>query len=153
MTIALALVVLVPLSLAVDAVVSHSDQIAAFVAAAPSFRLPPAPAWLGDIPLVGDFLSTRWQHLAQSEITDVLRWVKPYIGTVTQWFVHAAGSFGTTLLHLTLTIVFSAILYARGEKAASVVRALRPAARRARAARRWRCWAPARSAASRSAWW
>jgi predicted PurR-regulated permease PerM len=118
MTIALALVVLVPLSLAVDAVVSHSDQIAAFVVAAPSFRLPPAPAWLGDIPLVGEFLSTRWQHLAQSEITDVLRWVKPYIGTVTQWFVHAAGSFGTTLIHLTLTIVFSAILYARGEKAA-----------------------------------
>ena len=117
MTIALALVVLVPLSLAVDAVVSHSDQIAAIVAAAPSFRLPSAPAWVADIPLAGDFLSTRWQHLAQSEITDMLRWVRPYIGTVTQWFVHAAGSFGTTLLHLTLTIVFSAILYARGEKA------------------------------------
>jgi predicted PurR-regulated permease PerM len=119
MTIALALVVLVPLSLAIDAVVSHSDKIAAFVTAVPSFRLPPAPAWLGDVPLIGDFLSTRWQHLAQSEITDVLQWVRPYIGTVTQWFVQAAGSFGSTLLHLTLTIVFSAILYARGEKAAA----------------------------------
>ena len=119
MTIALALVVLVPLSLAVDAVVSHSDRIAAFVAAAPSFRLPPAPDWLADVPLVGDFLSTRWQRLAQTEVTDMLRWVRPYIGTVTQWFVQAAGSFGSTLLHLTLTIVFSAILYARGEKAAA----------------------------------
>jgi predicted PurR-regulated permease PerM len=119
MTIALALVVLVPLSLAVDAVVSHSDKIVAFVAAAPTFRLPPPPAWLGDVPLVGDFVSTRWQSLAQSEITDMLRWVRPYIGTVTQWFVGAAGSFGTTLIHLTLTIVFSAILYARGEKAAA----------------------------------
>src|SRR5215472_8637140 len=59
MTIALALVVLVPLSLAVDAVVSHSDQIAAFVAKAPSFRLPPPPDWVADLPLVGDFLSTR----------------------------------------------------------------------------------------------
>jgi len=119
MTIALALVVLVPLSLAVNAVVSHSDQIAALVAAAPSFRLPPAPGWLADIPLVGDALATRWERLAQSEITDVVRWVRPYIGTVTQWFVGAAGSFGTTLLHLTLTIVFAAILYARGEKAAA----------------------------------
>src|SRR5579871_511289 len=119
MTIALALVVLVPLSLAIDAVVSHSDEVAAFVAAAPSFRLPPAPDWIGDIPLIGDFLSTRWQHLAQSEITDMVGWVRPYIGTVTQWFVHVAGSFGSTLLHLTLTIVFSAILYARGEKAAA----------------------------------
>ena len=119
MTIALALVVLVPLSLAVDAVVSHSDKIAAFVTAAPSFRLPPAPAWLADIPLVGDFLSTRWQSLAQSEVADMVRWVRPYIGTVTQWFVQAAGSFGSTVLHLTLTIVFSAILYARGEKAAA----------------------------------
>ncbi len=119
MTIVLALVVLVPLSLAVDAVVSHSDKIAAFVAAAPTFRLPPPPAWLADVPLVGDFLSTRWQDLAQSEITDMLRWVRPYIGTVTQWFVQVAGSFGSTLLHLTLTIVFAAILYARGEKAAA----------------------------------
>ena len=40
MTLALALVVLVPLSLAVDAVVSQSDQIAAFVTAA--LELPPA---------------------------------------------------------------------------------------------------------------
>ena len=119
MTIALALVVLVPLSLAVDAVVSHSDQIAALVAAAPSFRLPPAPAWMGDIPLVGDFLSTHWERLAQSEIADVVRWVRPYVGTVSQWFVGAAGSFGTTVLHLTLTIVFAAILYARGEQAAA----------------------------------
>jgi predicted PurR-regulated permease PerM len=119
MTIALALLVLVPLSLAVNAVVSHSDQIAAFVTAAPSFRLPPAPGWLADIPLIGDTLATRWERLAQSEIADVVQWVRPYIGTVTQWFVGVAGSFGTTLLHLTLTIVFSAILYARGEKAAA----------------------------------
>ncbi len=119
MTLALALVVLVPLSLAVDAIVSHSDQIAAFVTAAPSFRLPLAPAWLGDLPLIGTFLSTSWDHVAQSEVADVVRWVRPYVGTATQWFVGAAGSFGTTVLHLTLTIVFAAILYARGEQAAA----------------------------------
>jgi predicted PurR-regulated permease PerM len=119
MTLALALVVLVPLSLAIDAVVSHSDKIAAFVTAAPSLRLPPAPGWLGDVPLVGDALSTHWERLAQSGLADVLQWVRPYIGTVTQWFVQAAGNFGSTLLHLTLTIVFAAVFYARGEKAAA----------------------------------
>jgi predicted PurR-regulated permease PerM len=119
MTLALALLVLVPLTLAISAVVSRSDKIAAFAAAAPSLRLPAPPQWVGDIPIVGQSLSSHWQHLADGALADVLEVVRPYLGRVSQWFVSAAGSVGGTLLHLALTIVFAAILYARGEKAAA----------------------------------
>jgi predicted PurR-regulated permease PerM len=119
MTLALALVVLVPLTLAISAVVARSDKIIAFVSAAPSFHLPAPPQWVADIPVVGGKASARWQELADSGIADLLQWVRPYLGRVTQWFVGAAGSLGGTLLHLTVTIVFAAILYAQGEKAAA----------------------------------
>ena len=152
MTLALALVVLVPLSVAIGAVVSHSDQIVAFVTAAPSFRLPPPPGWVADIPLVGEPLAERWLHLAESRGRRRPALVRPYLGTATQWFVGTAGGVGGTLVHLLLTIVFAAILYARGEKAGAWCRAVRPAARRANAARRRCCSAVARPAAWRSAW-
>jgi predicted PurR-regulated permease PerM len=116
MTLALFLIVLVPFSLAVDAVISRSDKIIAFVTAAPSFRVPPPPDWVGDIPVVGEPAARRWRSLAQSGLSDVARLVRPYIGTVTQGFVSVAGGVGGTVIHLLLTILFSAILYARGEK-------------------------------------
>ncbi|MBN9088264.1 MAG: AI-2E family transporter YdiK [Reyranella sp.] len=117
MTLVLALVVLVPLSVAIGAVVSHSDRIAAFVTAAPSLHVPPPPGWVSDIPLIGRPLAERWLRLAEAGVDDVLRLVRPYLGTATQWFVGLAGGVGGTLVHLLLTIVFAAILYARGEKA------------------------------------
>jgi predicted PurR-regulated permease PerM len=89
----------------------------AFVTAAPSFRLPPPPGWVADIPLLGKPLAERWLHLAEAGVEDVLSLVRPYLGTATQWFVGIAGGVGGTLVHLVLTIIFAAILYARGEKA------------------------------------
>lgn len=117
MTVALALVVLVPLSIAISAVVSHADGIVAFVAAAPEFQLPAPPQWVSDIPVVGPPLSSRWQHLADSGVPEILQAVRPYLGKVAQWFVSVAGSVGSTVLHLALTIAFAAVLYASGEKA------------------------------------
>jgi predicted PurR-regulated permease PerM len=117
MTLVLSLVVLVPLSVAISAVVSHTDQIVVFVTKAPSFHLPAPPAWVADIPLIGQPLSERWLRLAEAGIEDIVQLVKPYLGTATQWFVGIAGGVGGTLVHLLLTILFAAILYAQGEKA------------------------------------
>src|SRR6478736_3558683 len=53
MTIALLLIVLLPLSAAIGAIVAHSDQIAAFIATAPHYRPGPPPTWLAEIPFIG----------------------------------------------------------------------------------------------------
>src|SRR3954447_13551114 len=85
MTVVLALVVLVPLSVAIGAVVARSDQIVAFVAAAPNFHVPAPPGWVADIPLIGQPLAERWQRLAAAGIADLAHLVRPYLGTATQW--------------------------------------------------------------------
>jgi len=43
--------------------------------------------------------------------------ITPYAGTISQWFVHAAGSVGGLFVHLLLTIAIAAVLYASGERA------------------------------------
>src|SRR5881394_2122013 len=42
----------------------------------------------------------------------------PYVGTITRWFVGAAGSAGGMVIHLLFTIAIAAVLYASGERAA-----------------------------------
>jgi predicted PurR-regulated permease PerM len=119
MTIALLLIVLLPLSAAIGAIVAHSDQIAAFIATAPHYRPGPPPTWLADIPLIGRPVADRWQNFADNGARDIIEAAKPYVGTVLQWFVHATGSLGGVFLHSLLTIAIAAGLYATGERAAA----------------------------------
>ena len=119
MTIGLLLLVLLPLSFAIGALVARSDRIADLVASAPNFRLPHPPAWLADIPVVGAGAAEGWRHLADVGIADLLQLLRPHVGTITRWFVGAAGSLGGLVVHLLLTIAIAAILYATGEQAAA----------------------------------
>jgi predicted PurR-regulated permease PerM len=117
MTIGLLLIVLLPLSFAIVAIINRSDRIIALIVALPDFRMPPAPLWLYDIPMVGDVAARQWQSIADSGVSDTARQITPYAGTISQWFVNAAGSVGGLFIHLLLTIAIAAVLYASGERA------------------------------------
>jgi predicted PurR-regulated permease PerM len=117
MTIGLLLIVLLPLSFAIVAIINHSDHIIALIVALPDFRVPPAPMWLYDIPMVGDVAARQWQSIADSGVRDLARQITPYAGTISQWFVRAAGSVGGLFIHLLMTIAIAAVLYASGERA------------------------------------
>jgi predicted PurR-regulated permease PerM len=117
MTTGLLLIVLLPLLFAIVAVINHSDHIIALIISLPDFRMPPAPAWLADVPLVGRAASRQWQSMADTGMRDLARQITPYVGTISEWFVHAAGSVGGLFVHLLLTIAIAAVLYATGERA------------------------------------
>jgi predicted PurR-regulated permease PerM len=119
MTLALLLIVVLPLSVAIGAIVVNSDRIMALVVAVPDFHVPAAPAWLADIPLVGEAAVEQWAKVAGHDAAEIARLATPYVGTITSWFVGAAGSAGGMIVHLVLTIALAAVLYASGETAAS----------------------------------
>lgn len=119
MTLGLLLIVVLPLSIAIGAIVVNSDRIMALVAGVPDFHVPAAPTWLSDMPLVGGPAMERWAKIAGRDVADVVRLATPYVGVITRWFVSAAGSAGGLVLHLLLTIAIAAILYASGETAAN----------------------------------
>ena len=143
MTIGLLLIVVLPLSAAIGAIVINADRIMALIVAVPDFHVPSAPAWLADIPLVGATAVERWAKVAGRDAAEIVRLATPYVGTVTRWFVGAAGSAGGMVLHLLLTIALAAVLYAAASAAGW----------QAHAAKTSSCWLARRSAAWRWASW
>jgi predicted PurR-regulated permease PerM len=115
MTLAILLVVLIPLTLAVVTIIRNADDIAARVRSLASFTLPPPPEWIERLPLVGDKLAERWRAITSLSPEEQSAIVTPYARTVLQWFAAQAGSIGMTLLYFLLTTIISAIMYAKGE--------------------------------------
>ncbi|RPJ21687.1 MAG: AI-2E family transporter YdiK [Desulfobacteraceae bacterium] len=122
MTVVLLCVLVVPLWLAIGTIVSNADQIAGWLKSLSSFEVPPPPAWLGRLPVFGDDLEVAWQKIAVAGLQDFMKKLAPYGGIVLRWFGTQVGSFGALILQFLLTVVFAAILYAKGEPAASWTR-------------------------------
>lgn len=118
MTLLLLFLVLLPLSVAISSVATHASRLLDMPELISAARVPPPPAWLSDVPVVGRPVAEKWKILVESSTDDIVQVVRPYAKAITQWFLEAAGSFGGTVLHLFLTIGIAAVLYAKGELAA-----------------------------------
>ena len=119
MTVVLLCVLVIPLWLAIGTIVSHADDITGWVKSLSAFEFPPPPDWLGRLPIFGGDLVAAWKKVALAGVQDFLKKLAPYGGTAIQWFAAEVGGFGALVLQFLLTVVFAALLYARGEKANS----------------------------------
>lgn len=119
MTVALLLLFAVPFWLAIGTIVTHSDQVLGWAETITTANLPPPPAWIESIPLVGARISARWESIANSDAPELMQKLRPYAGELANWFIGAVGSFGLVLMQFLLTVAISAILYAMGERAAA----------------------------------
>jgi predicted PurR-regulated permease PerM len=122
MTVVLLCVLVVPLWLAIGTIVSNADQIAGWVKSLSTFEVPPPPAWLDRVPLFGNDLVAAWQKIAVAGVQDFMKKLAPYGGIVLRWFATEVGGFGVLVLQFLLTVVFAALLYAKGEHAASWIK-------------------------------
>ena len=122
MTVVLLCVLVVPLWLAIGTIVSNADRIGGWVKSLSTFEVPPRPAWLGAIPLLGKDLVTAWEKVAVAGIQDFVKKLAPYGGSAIRWFITEVGGFGVLVLQFLLTVVFAALLYANGEHAASWIK-------------------------------
>jgi len=122
MTTALLLVLLIPLYLAVSTILGQSDRIVELAKELSTLRLPPPPAWLNGLPVVGEKLTDRWLALAALGPQELTARLAPYLRTALAWFAAQAGSFGSLVLNFLLTVAIAAILYAKGEAAAGQLR-------------------------------
>ena len=119
MTLALLLVLIVPLWLAISTVVTNIDQFGEMIRTVLSLRVPPPPAWLANVPLVGMRAVEIWETLSSTGITELAPRLTPYAGALTQWFASAAGGLGGMFIHFLLTTAIAAVMYAGGERAAA----------------------------------
>jgi predicted PurR-regulated permease PerM len=118
MSLLLLLVLIGPLSAALATLFSHADEIAEQARHLKDIQLPPPPAWLQGLPLVGERIASFWQNLATGGVQALVVLVTPYLGVATRWLVSQAGGLGALMLQFVLTVIACAALYARGEDAA-----------------------------------
>lgn len=121
-TVLLLLVVVVPLSLAVAAIVAKVDDIAVWGKSLAAFTIPPPPDWIRGIPVAGPKVAATWGEYAALSHEEISARLVPYAGKALSWFSNKAGTGVKMLFEFLLTVIISAILYAKGETAASGIR-------------------------------
>ena len=124
MTIGLLLLLVVPLTLAVGALVSNMDTIIAKVNSLKTLQLPPPPAWVARIPFRGPQLSAEWHKAASEGPGGLATRIAPYGGQALRWFAARVGGLGAMVLQFLLSVIIAAILYVNGETAARGFRRL-----------------------------
>jgi len=122
MTLAMLFLLVAPLTTAILTVMDRRDEIVSLVASLSTTDVPPPPAWLEGVPLVGARLSEEWRRLAAIGAEELAAQAAPYIRQALTWFAGQAGSLGLMVLHFVLTLIIAAILYSNGEVAARGVR-------------------------------
>ncbi len=122
MIVALLLVLVVPLSLAVGALIGNMDTIVAKVDSLKTLQLPPPPDWVARIPIRGPELSAEWQRAVAEGPGSLSARIAPYGGIGLRWLAERAGGVAGIVLQFLLTVVISAVLYVNGETAARGVR-------------------------------
>jgi predicted PurR-regulated permease PerM len=118
MTLLVLLAFVVPFTFAILTVLDAADRSPAVLRDFLVDGLGPAPAWLHDLPIVGERVGARWAEISAGGPESLVDFVKPYSRALAAWVVAATGGVGIIIIHVLLMVVLVAILYSRGEVAA-----------------------------------
>jgi predicted PurR-regulated permease PerM len=121
MTLALLLLFVVPLTLAITTLVANADAIVDAAKQLSRFRMPTPPDWLSALPLVGPKIDSYWHDVAAAGPDGLWATLMPYVGQTSRWLLGEVGSVGALVVQVLLIVVIAALMYARGETAASAV--------------------------------
>ena len=122
MTQAMLFLLVLPLWLAVDTILEHSEQLTAAGKSLAVDGLPLPPPWVGSLPLVGERLAAGWSQLAAGGAAGVAAKVTPYAADAGKWMLAQVGGLGGMLIQFLLVVTISGILYASGEAGARMAR-------------------------------
>jgi predicted PurR-regulated permease PerM len=118
MTLVLLLILVVPLYFGIAAIVGNAKRVTDWSQSLTTLTVPPLPAWVESLPLVGSRLTARWQVLAAARPEELSARLAPYGQKLVLWFVSQVGGVGLLFLQFLLTVIIAAILYSNGETAA-----------------------------------
>ena len=122
MSLGLLAILIVPLGVALQAIIGHADDLVTALERLPSAQLPAAPEWLGKVPLAGERVQEAWNRLASEGMAELMVQAQPYARAAAAWFAQQAGSFALVLLQFVLIVILAAVLYGGGESWAAWVR-------------------------------
>lgn len=122
MTLAMLLLLIVPLWAALATIVGHADQATQLAKSLAETGLPQPPGWVAELPLVGARLSAAWARAASAGPEGLASEVVPFASEALRWVLGRAGSLAGMLVQFLLVVLLSALMYADGEAAARGIR-------------------------------
>ena len=120
MTALLLVIVAAPLAVAGSTIMQQAARLSDIKVA--EIRIPMPPVWIEGVPVIGAKLTAEWRVYATATPEELASKAVPYVTPVVSWIAARAGSFGTFLLHLLLTVLLCGVLYVTGETSALAVR-------------------------------
>lgn len=117
MTGGMLLVFVAPVALAIDTLVEHTDTMTRWAQALATSPIPLPPAWVSQIPVVGEKITKAWTDIAAAGQPGLVARVVPYAAFSAQYFASTLGGIGLFVVQLLLTIVMTVILFVNGEMA------------------------------------
>jgi predicted PurR-regulated permease PerM len=124
MSLAMLVVFIAPVLLMINTLADHSQQISGWVNVLATTPIPPPPAWVHGIPLIGDEVAAAWSTISEAGKGELAARVVPYADDAAKWLARAAGGVGLLVVQLLLTLVLSIVLYSNGEVARSTLIAI-----------------------------
>ncbi|AEW44547.1 putative membrane protein [Serratia symbiotica str. 'Cinara cedri'] len=121
MTLLLILLFILPISLMIVSLISNSGFVIAWTNTLSKMHMPDL-MWLQSLPMFGDKIYNSYHILLNTGGSAILARVQPYFVQTATWFVTQAIHIGRLLLDCTLMLLFSVILYARGEQVSCSIR-------------------------------
>jgi predicted PurR-regulated permease PerM len=118
-----AIVVLLPLALAAPSGADDAKLLRGLVQDAVQAGLPLAPAWLGDVPVIGPTIADIWNGWA-ADFSAMVAALKPYFGIVAEVALSLLLGLANGVLGFLLALIVSFFFYASGDRLASVLAAL-----------------------------
>ncbi|MCG3461798.1 AI-2E family transporter YdiK [Xenorhabdus bovienii] len=115
MTLLLVLLFVIPIALLVSSLLENSAPLIEWAKSPSTFQLPQLE-WLSRIPVIGEDLYIKWQGMIADGSNILLTKIPPYIGKTATWFFTQAANAGRFLFHLALMVLFSVLLYWKGEQ-------------------------------------
>ncbi len=121
MTLLLLLLFVLPVSILVSRIVDNSTPLVAWATQLDRL-IPPTLTWLDDILIVDRKLYNAWLSLISGDSSPLMRKIQPYIGKATSLVLEQIANLNNLLLNCVLMILFSVLLYLRGERIGIAVR-------------------------------
>jgi len=108
----------VPLLVAVSTLLDAAERSPAVLRDLVDRGLGPPPAWIANLPGVGERVIEKWTALSAGGPEALVEAIRPYARSAAASVLALTGGAGAMLIQMLLTIVIAAILYASGETAA-----------------------------------
>ncbi|MBP7082080.1 MAG: AI-2E family transporter YdiK [Rhodocyclaceae bacterium] len=115
MSLALLLLLVIPLILAIATIANHATEITDVAKKIVAAGIPDQPDWVAGIPLIGEKISSFWAQMSDSGPQGLVAKAQPYAAEAGRWALAQAGSVGFAIVQFLLVVAFSAVLYADGE--------------------------------------